>query len=100
MKKLLLVITALIVWSTIAHTEPAGKIFHYACKSGDDHYALTVHRNSVKLGRSKLSIDYLPDNIEERKAMAERHPDLEGCEVFMLCDDGGDWHPKPIKGGE
>jgi hypothetical protein len=52
------------------------------------------------IGRGMLSIDYLPDNVEERKAMAERHPDLEGCEVFMLCDDGGDWHPKPMKGGE
>lgn len=27
----------------------AERVMHYACKSGDDYYALTVHENIVKL---------------------------------------------------
>ncbi len=48
MKKFVLVITALIVWSATAH---ADNVFHYACKSEDARYALTVkpNRGIVKL---------------------------------------------------
>lgn len=44
-------IFAVVLLCVSAHAESDGRIFHYACKSGDDRYALTVNpdRGIVKL---------------------------------------------------
>lgn len=46
------------------------------------------------IGQGKLSVDFLPDDFVARIAMQERHPEEQGCEVFLVCNDNGDWHPK------
>ena len=45
MKKFVLVTVTLVALAAPASAEPAGNVYHYACKSGEDRYALTVHDN-------------------------------------------------------
>jgi hypothetical protein len=49
------------------------------------------------VAQGKLSEDYLPDDFEERRAMVERHPELQDCMAFRTCEpDDRNWHPKPL----
>jgi hypothetical protein len=44
-KSFLLASLVVAILTTQAHADAASNVFHYACKSGDDHYALTVNEN-------------------------------------------------------
>jgi hypothetical protein len=46
--KTLLFATVIAAMVTQAHADPAG-VYHYACKRGDDRYALTVRESIIKL---------------------------------------------------
>jgi hypothetical protein len=49
-------------------------VLHYACKSGDDHYALTVHPNIIKLQEQAP-----PHTLTTFRILKEADPFGVGC---------------------
>ena len=104
MRKLLLVCCAalLVLCGSSAIAEPAGNVFHYACKRGDDRYALTVHPNR---GILKLQEHGPPFTLTTFRILRTANPLANECgkggwilndgTIFCYATQGGgnlSWH--------
>jgi hypothetical protein len=92
------VIMALVCGGGAAHAEPAGNVFHYACKSYDAHYALTVNTNR---GIVKMLAHRVPYTLTTFRILKAIPPcgkggwTLSDGAIFCYYTQGGaslDWH--------